>query len=48
MHLAGAVHFAGFLSVVATMWGIRDEDAPVVAESAAALNYADMTLRRNI
>jgi CHAT domain-containing protein len=31
MHLAGGLQFAGFLSVIATMWGIRDEDAPIVA-----------------
>jgi tetratricopeptide (TPR) repeat protein len=31
MHLAGGLQFAGFPSVIATMWGIRDVDAPVVA-----------------
>jgi CHAT domain-containing protein len=31
MHLAAGVLFAGFPSVIATMWAIRDEDAPRVA-----------------
>lgn len=30
-HLAGGLQFAGFASVVATMWSISDEDAPKVA-----------------
>jgi CHAT domain-containing protein len=33
MHLAAGLQFAGFPSVIATMWGIRDEDAPKVADS---------------
>ena len=32
MHLAAGVLFAGFPSVIATMWSIRDEDAPKVAD----------------
>jgi len=32
VHLAAALHFAGFPSVIATMWGIRDEDSPKVVE----------------
>jgi CHAT domain-containing protein len=32
MHLAGGLQFAGFSSVVATMWYIKDEDALIVAE----------------
>jgi CHAT domain-containing protein len=32
LHLAGGLQFAGFPSVIATMWGISDEDAPIVAE----------------
>lgn len=32
MHLAAALQFAGFPSVIATLWSIMDEDAPVVAE----------------
>jgi CHAT domain-containing protein len=32
MHLAAGLQFAGFPSVVATMWSICDEDAPAVAE----------------
>jgi hypothetical protein len=31
MHLAGGIQFAGFPSVIATLWRIRDEDAPKVA-----------------
>jgi CHAT domain-containing protein len=31
MHLAGGLQFAGFPSVIATMWGISDNDAPIVA-----------------
>ena len=31
MHLAGGLQFAGFSSVIATMWSISDEDAPKVA-----------------
>ncbi|KAH9911557.1 TPR-like protein [Fomitopsis serialis] len=30
VHLAAGMLFAGFKSVIATMWSIRDEDAPVV------------------
>jgi CHAT domain len=33
MHLAGGFQFSGFPSVIATMWRICDEDAPIVAES---------------
>jgi len=32
MHLAAGFQFAGFPSVIATMWAIHDEDAPKVAE----------------
>jgi CHAT domain-containing protein len=31
MHLAAGVLFAGFPSVITTIWAIRDEDAPKVA-----------------
>jgi CHAT domain-containing protein len=31
MHLAGGLEFAGFPSVIATMWGLTDQDAPIVA-----------------
>ncbi|KAG2009645.1 hypothetical protein CC2G_012550 [Coprinopsis cinerea AmutBmut pab1-1] len=33
LSLAGTMQFAGFRSVVATMWSIHDEDAPVVADA---------------
>jgi tetratricopeptide (TPR) repeat protein len=32
VHLAAGIQFAGFPSVVATLWRIRDEDAPKVAD----------------
>jgi CHAT domain-containing protein len=32
MHLAAGLQFAGFPSVIATMWSICDKDAPRVAE----------------
>ena len=32
IHLAAGLQFAGFPSVIATMWAIRDEDAPKVAD----------------
>jgi CHAT domain-containing protein len=32
IHLAAGMQFAGFPSVIATMWSIRDEDAPKVAD----------------
>ena len=31
MHLATGIQFAGFPSVIATMWTIQDKDAPKVA-----------------
>jgi len=34
MHLAAGLQFAGFPSVIATMWSIRDDDAPKVADHA--------------
>ncbi|KAH9834461.1 CHAT domain-containing protein [Rhodofomes roseus] len=32
VHLAAGMLFAGFKSVIATMWSIRDEDAPIIVE----------------
>jgi CHAT domain-containing protein len=32
MHLAAGIQFAGFPSVIATMWSICDDDSPTVAE----------------
>lgn len=32
MHLAAGIQFAGFSSVIATLWSICEEDAPTVAE----------------
>jgi CHAT domain len=31
MHLAASLQFAGFPSVIATMWGVSNEDTPIVA-----------------
>ena len=36
VHLAAAMLFIGFRGVVATMWSIMDEDAPLVAEKVYA------------
>jgi CHAT domain-containing protein len=33
MHLAAGIQFAGFPSVIATMWSIRDKDALKVADN---------------
>jgi CHAT domain-containing protein len=32
VHLAAGMVMAGYTSVIATMWSIKDEDAPLVAE----------------
>lgn len=32
VHLASAMLIAGYSSVVATMWSIKDEDAPIIAD----------------
>lgn len=32
MHLSAGMQFVGFSSVIATLWSIRDEDAPIVAK----------------
>jgi CHAT domain-containing protein len=32
VHLAAGMQFAGYRSVIATMWSIRDNDAPIVAD----------------
>jgi len=32
VHLASGMNLAGFRSIIATMWGIADKDAPTVAE----------------
>lgn len=36
IHLAAGMLMAGFKSVIATMWSIRDKDAPVVADKVYA------------
>ncbi|QRV82283.1 CHAT domain protein [Ceratobasidium sp. AG-Ba] len=36
VHLAAGMLMAGYSTVIATMWSIRDEDAPLVAESIYA------------
>jgi len=41
IHLAAGFQFAGFQSVIATMWSIRDEDAPKVAEQVYQYLFRD-------
>jgi CHAT domain-containing protein len=41
LHLAAALHFAGFPSVIATMWGIRDEDGPEVVKETYKYLFRD-------
>lgn len=41
MHLAAGLQFAGFPSVIATMWGIRDIDAPHVADYTYQYMFRD-------
>ncbi|KZP22191.1 hypothetical protein FIBSPDRAFT_1043674 [Athelia psychrophila] len=36
MHLSAGMQFAGFSSVIATMWSIQDEDAPIIAKHTYA------------
>jgi CHAT domain-containing protein len=36
VHLAAGMIMAGYPSVIATMWSIKDEDAPIVAEKVYA------------
>jgi tetratricopeptide (TPR) repeat protein len=40
MHLAAALQFVGFRSVIATMWGMSDEAGPAVAEKV----YEDLLI----
>jgi CHAT domain-containing protein len=46
MHLAAALNFAGFPSVIATMWGIRDEDGPEVVEGTYRYLFRDGERRK--
>lgn len=32
VHISAAMHFAGFRSVVGTMWSINDADGPLITE----------------
>ncbi|KZT24326.1 hypothetical protein NEOLEDRAFT_1135110 [Neolentinus lepideus HHB14362 ss-1] len=41
MHLAAGFLHAGVSSVVATMWSIRDEDGPVIAEKFYRYMFRD-------
>ena len=38
IHLAAGMMLAGYCSVIATMWSIRDENAPVIADKV----YSDL------
>jgi CHAT domain-containing protein len=39
--LAGAMLFAGFRSVIATMWSIDDGDGPIVAKAIYSSIYSN-------
>ncbi|KAK7458026.1 hypothetical protein VKT23_009934 [Stygiomarasmius scandens] len=41
VHLAAGMQLAGFQSVIATMWSIRDEDGPVVAKEVYSRLFAE-------
>ncbi|KAH7320418.1 CHAT domain-containing protein [Rhizoctonia solani] len=41
VHLASGMVMAGYPSVIATMWSIRDDDAPLVAESVYSILMKD-------
>ena len=41
VHLAAGMMMAGYRSVIATMWSIRDEDAPLVAGKVYSHLFAD-------
>ena len=41
LHLAAAVQYSGFRSVVGTMWAMADIDGPVIAESFYQLVFSD-------
>ncbi|KAI0319017.1 CHAT domain-containing protein [Amylostereum chailletii] len=42
VHLAAAMQFSGFKSVIGTLWGMADEDGPIVSKAfyKAMLNFA--------
>ncbi|TFK39115.1 CHAT domain-containing protein, partial [Crucibulum laeve] len=51
IHIAAAMLFAGFKSVIGTMWSINDSDAPLIAKSFyqhlmkdGKINFADVSL----
>ncbi|KAF9458485.1 CHAT domain-containing protein [Collybia nuda] len=44
VHLAAAMLFAGFKSVVGTLWSMNDQDGPVVAEKVYSQLYKNETL----
>lgn len=41
MHLAGGMMLAGFRSVVATMWSVGDQDAPVITDEVYKYLFRD-------
>ncbi|KAG8739529.1 hypothetical protein FRC10_005477 [Ceratobasidium sp. 414] len=45
VHLAAGMLVAGYKSVIATLWSIKDEDAPLVAERVYARLLRDGTMR---
>ncbi|KEP46917.1 aromatic di-alanine and TPR containing protein [Rhizoctonia solani 123E] len=44
VHLASGILMAGYSSVIATMWSVHDEDAPVVADNV----YAELMKDRRV
>ncbi|KAJ1305622.1 hypothetical protein OPQ81_000619 [Rhizoctonia solani] len=44
VHLASGMLMAGYSSVIATMWSVHDEDAPLVADKVYAQLMKDKTL----
>ncbi|KIM80499.1 hypothetical protein PILCRDRAFT_534642 [Piloderma croceum F 1598] len=43
VHLAAGLMLAGYGGVIATMWSIRDQDAPVIADSVYSYLFSDAT-----
>ena len=41
VHLAAGLMLAGYRSIIATMWSIRDEDAPVIADHVYSELFGD-------
>ncbi|GJE92059.1 CHAT domain-containing protein [Phanerochaete sordida] len=46
LHLAAAMQFAGFRSVVGTMWQMQDEDGPTFARTFYDALFAEQSIRK--